>query len=554
MNNTVQDIINKIPTVLYFTEIPDRQQALKYLDYLYQNVPQSKNIDFDILSRAVIAHQLRIVSMKIIEPEILFLIALNKITLGDLTLSSNDLVKKVIAENPDKFDLDICYRVLAQIMTKIPRDLRERITGKHKLQVFQLVAQHIKMDTKLLERFIAFDPTLNTPISMELDTNDYKTLNDKYLRELYNFKQTQPYINSNSMEYGALASQLAQTTLSTQPITNANGNLKAKYIDQTPDLMLGTKDNTLYYFDSSSGVISEMPISGTNQTPVSLNDLKTVLTANKINQGDIQTAINSLTPKPTTDAETTSFINILENMFMGLFNGTTETKANIANQAQLPDNSPIPPSFLINLYNIKQNRSMNNNMGNGMGNGMVSRAGGEIANAASEYNSGWNVVSSRNANQTEKNIEYTPNIPNLKYNTTNTTDLIWGIDHSKLTNPQTTYKAFSAPEKHTRPIIGSNTNPTYADGTRMSNNAVIMEQQLAHLNSTYQHATTTTPATTTPATNTISHFNNMNNDVVSKIKNNNKDVENIALGFVSVIILIFLLVIFNTIRTSNSKA
>ena len=74
-----------------------------------------------------------------------------------------------------------------------------------------------------------------------------------------------------------------------------------------------------------------------------------------------------------------------------------------------------------------------------------------------------------------------------------------------------------------------------------------------YLNETTIPATTQS-STTVPITTSVSHFNNMNNDVVSKIKNNNKDVENIALGFVSIIVLIFLLVIFNSIRnTTNGK-
>ena len=51
MNNTdstaIQDIINKIPITLYFTETPDRQHALSYVQWLYSNIPQSKNINQD---------------------------------------------------------------------------------------------------------------------------------------------------------------------------------------------------------------------------------------------------------------------------------------------------------------------------------------------------------------------------------------------------------------------------------------------------------------------------------------------------------------------------
>ena len=207
-------------------------------------------------------------------------------------------------------------------MNKIPRDLKERITGKQKLQIFHLVSKFIKLDKSILEKFIAFDPSLNTPISMELNENDYKTLNEKYLRELHKFQQKHSYLNSNSLEYGALASELYQKAeLDAKLNGNSNDNyndnddtdtdsgntgntgdtgnfkstnIKAQYIDKNPDLMLGTKDNILYYYDSGSGTISEMPLNST-QVPVSISDLKTILTTNKIKQGDIADTINLLT-------------------------------------------------------------------------------------------------------------------------------------------------------------------------------------------------------------------------------------------------------------------
>ena len=64
---------------------------------------------------------------------------------------------------------------------------------------------------------------------------------------------------------------------------------KAQYIDESPSLMVGTEDKTLYYFDPSSGTLSEMPINK-NQTPVSVQDLKSILASQKINQGDIPRA------------------------------------------------------------------------------------------------------------------------------------------------------------------------------------------------------------------------------------------------------------------------
>ena len=59
------------------------------------------------------------------------------------------------------------------------------------------------------------------------------------------------------------------------------------------------------------------------------------------------------------------------------------------------------------------------------------------------------------------------------------------------------------------------------------------------------------PATTKQ----ISGFTNMNSDENSEIINiitkKNKDIENVAITFVSIIVLLFLLVIFNSIRNKN---
>jgi hypothetical protein len=584
-NSSVQDIVNKIPTYIYFSELPDRQQALKYVNYLYENVPQSKTVDQDKLYREVIARELRIVSMKIIEPEILIMIGLNKITLQDFTSPSNELVRKIVSENPDKYDLDILYRVLAQIMTKLPKDLKERVAGKHKLQIFQLVAKFIKMEPKLLEKFIAYDPSLNTPITMDLDQGDYNTLNKKYLQELYNFQQKQPYLNSNSLEYGALASQLAQTT----PTATPANNIKAQYIDQSPDMMLGTKDNTLYYFDSSSGTISEMPLNA-KQTPVSVSDLKTILASSKINQGDIQSSINSLTlpitnaTNGTTTTAPSGFISGLENMFKGLQTGTTQAQAVITTQANLPDNSPIPPAFLTKLYNLKKGKH-SNEYGNALNSSDVYSDGSNTGLYASLY-----------SNQNLPNYMQSDSIQSdaMQSDSANNSDgyLIRGIPHTKITNPKATYTAFSGPSIPTKPT-GPAGNPTFPGGRVMTNFDVQMDKIFYLLNKTYNNTqpiytnpsttipSTTTPSTTSqspsttsqlpsttsqlpsttsqsPSTTSISHFSNMNNNmnnknmVQEKIKNNNKDIENIALGFVTVIILLFLVVIFNSIRNSNS--
>ena len=382
------DIVNKIPNHLFFSALPDRQQVLKYINYLFSNVPESKTLPQDMLYREVISKHLRIINMKVIEPELFLCIALTTITLDDFTIPSDMLIKKVISENPDDNDLDLLYRVLSQVMSKISKDLKERITNKQKLQILHLVNKAVKIDKSVLERFISGNASLNTrndllsdtPITMELDKNDYNTLNEKYLKELYKFEKQHKYLNSNSLEYGGVAAKMYQTSSS---ISNSNSSSNsnniisnAQYIDKTPDLMLGTTDNILYYYDSGSGALSEIPITS-NQQPVSIDELKTILVKSKIKQQDIDNTINllnqtqhtQLSNAQTTTTEPQGILNKLTSLFKSADTSITQpiitqpphaiqiqninnTKLNNTklNNVKL-DNTPIPPSFLKKLYN-----------------------------------------------------------------------------------------------------------------------------------------------------------------------------------------------------------
>ena len=490
MNNTslVIDIVNKIPSNVYFQQMPDRQQTLIYIEYLFQNVPASKQVDSDKLFREVISRQLRIVSMKIIEPEILLLIALDKITIADFKLSSDELVKKVIGQNSDKYDLDVMQRIVAQIMTKLPRDLRERVAGKHKLQVFQLIAKQIHMEPKLLEKFINYDPNMNSAISMELNNSDYDTLNKKYLQELYSFQNKNAYIDSNSLEYGAIAAKMSLSQSSVPATTNSN-LLTAQYIDKNPALMLGTKDKIIYYFDPSSGTISELPMNG-NQVPVSVNDLKTILVSQNIKKNDIDNTIAAInaptsTPAPaptqTTASDSGSFFNLnkLENLFHFSDNPaiTTQTtipsmgNPTIGNPTMAPD-TPIPPEFLKELIQLK-------------------------------YNNG-------NPNM-DTSVMDTP-----------TTDNINNIMRTR---------------KPVKQIISK------SEGNEM-------KRRFQKLYNTYEH----NPVPTITSKSSFQNIATPEITVINKIKNDNKNIEKMATGFITILILIFLIVIILYIKGAKSSS
>jgi hypothetical protein len=590
---SVIDIVNKIPTDLYFSEIPDRQQVLKYLDYIYNNVPASSQIDQDKLIREVISRELRIVTMKIIEPEILLVVALDKISTADLSLPSSDLVRKVVAQNPDKYDLDIMQRVIAQIMTKLPRDIRDRVAGKHKLQIFQLVAKQLNMDPKLIEKFANYDPSLNTPITMELDKSDYNTLNKKYLKELYNFQKKQPYISANNLEYGALAAGIALAQPTGQA-TSASPILRAQYIDQSPDMMVGANDKKLYFFDTSSGTLSDFPVGNSKQTPVSIQDMKTILGSQKINEADIQKMINSLNPTTTT-ATTVPFTtrpsvtnpNItipqgyftqLENYFKNLVSNPSttqpQTTQSASSAASTPtsvssspsptqSNEPVPPEFIKKLYKLKSGSQTSSpynqynqysdgytQMMSGLGTSDVSMYGGNLNDYSRSSVASYLGAYSSQAPETpesgyssyyRKSSGYLPADSSMGWS--------WGgytqnnaLPIFEVKNPSITYAAFSGPSKNTK-----------ANYNGKSQNQINMEKAFKLLNSTYAH--NPKPTKNETSITSKSGFANLaaNSQEVSytiahekvntKIKNDNKNVEKIAIGFITILILIFLIAV-----------
>jgi hypothetical protein len=553
MNNTnsnvIQDIVKKIPITLFFSTLPDRQSALKYINWLYDNIPQSKTVVQDNLFREVISKHLRIVSMKIIEIEILFIVALKTITLEDFTLDHSSLIKKVISENPDENDLDLMYRILAQIMTKLPTDLRDKVTGEHKLQIFQLIASFINMEPKLLERFMAFDPSLNTPISMTLDSGDYNTLNKKYLEELAKFQASQPYVDSNSMEFASIANNM----LNTMPTTGSNNNIDGQYIDSSPDLMVGVQDNKLYYFDSSSGTISEFPISGQTQTPVSINDLTNVLLSNKVDKNQISSLISSLQSQnnPNNIPTTTHPISYLNSLFQKfdlsrIFKSSNETTITCQPIPPVQAIPPIPPQFILSQYspNPNQMAAMPNQM-SAMPpmppnpNQMPPIPNQIPPNPSITPNP--NLMQS-NPNQILRNpyfnpyynpdYNYNPNdfiYPNINLVPQQTSNFLTRNDACSLPNPPA-----SCPKKTDPNVTIPNDN--------------ILEARYKLRDSTYFRNP-----------QQVSHFSNMNSnndeaEFIKKITKNNKDIENVAIAFVTIIILLFVLVIFNSIRNKTGLA
>ena len=540
MNNTnatqIQNLVSKLPTTIFFEQLPDRTQVLKYIEWLNKNVPETKTVNQDQFFREVISKELRIVGMKITEIEILLVAGLNTVTLNDFSIDSKTLIQKLINENPDNYDLDIMYRILAQIMTKLPKDLKERVTGKHKLQIFQKIAQSINIDNTLLEKFVSLDPSLNTPneLTMDLEGGDYNTLNKKYLNELQKYEAAKGYLNSNSIEYADIAQKMVDNT----PATNKK-EINAEYIDNNPDFMLGKNDNILYYYDSSSGTLSEMPLNDKKQTQVSIQDLKTILTGNKIKKSDIDEliddmktvptklslpAVTVLSSDPSYAAKPSNFFDMIGSYFTSMFSteatATTSpvstlssisqpiqiTEPKLRSQGANSNRAPEPPLYIKQQANSGGSGSGGSGSGgSGGGSGVSGGSGGGSSGSGSSGSSGSGSSggSSGGADSPNKYDEYNqPNKPN-------------------------TYIPFEQPTA----------------GSRKDRISYDLEKKFQERKKTYE----------TFISNMNANIHNNETSFLNKMKNDNKNIENVALGFVSVIIIVFLLVIFNSIRNNNNN-
>ena len=81
-------------------------------------------IDNSYALRSILNTHLRFINMVVQDLSVLFLVGLNKITRNDLNLSESDLIIKLASENMDTSQMYIVNKMMAQIVSKLPYDLK----------------------------------------------------------------------------------------------------------------------------------------------------------------------------------------------------------------------------------------------------------------------------------------------------------------------------------------------------------------------------------------------------------------------------------------------
>jgi hypothetical protein len=316
----------------------------------YRIVSQTLPLNEDQIVRGLITACARYTTMKIQDLTVLLVCGLDVITRIDLDIPAQDLAAKLANQNRDITDLDTANRILGQITTKLPFDLREKFTPEQRLGVVNLVFQLLgfKLGSDQKRMYETFKGSLVSASKYMTDEEKKSSLEDNYLDDLEqvlgkdtlaelkkqgydpkDFSTEAVTMNINQGTYEEQLMALAPNAgkvpgqINTQPqpsptatgtnsqplpttrITNQSGNevLAAGYVDNAPELQMDIKNKDVYYFDKTSG--SLVPLKDAEiidgSTILSRRQLDRLFKEYNLSPGEIENLYANLTDDETVD-------------------------------------------------------------------------------------------------------------------------------------------------------------------------------------------------------------------------------------------------------------
>jgi hypothetical protein len=255
--NTIINATNKIPKQMLFKLGTDIEKVRDYLTYVYSENQELHLLNKDLVIRMVIAKHLRTINMKVSNTFILLLVALDKINRNDLRASESVIVAKLINQNREKHDLDIISKIIAQIRTKLPKDLSSRLTHNHINDVKTAIISNMKSIDRLIERY--------TDI-MNMDFSKVTTQDelDVFHMELSKQRRDTGY-NAQQLRHKKLNELEAreQELIRAKDLEHINRaseeKIDANYVDREPVLMEDDKYDKIYYYDKYSKTLQRLP-------------------------------------------------------------------------------------------------------------------------------------------------------------------------------------------------------------------------------------------------------------------------------------------------------
>ena len=279
-----------------FSDLITRSRIGQLFDK-YRTVSQSLPLNEDQIIRGLITACARYATMKLQDLTVLLVCGLEVITRIDLDIPAPDLAAKLANQNRDNTDLDTANRILGQITTKLPFDLREKFIPEQRLGVVNLVFQLLgfKLGSDQKRMYETFKGSLVSASQYMTEDQKRSSLEDNYLDDLEqvlgkdtltelkkqgydpkDFSTEAVTMNINQGTYEEQLMKLAPQAgkvpgqintnpsptatgpngqlLQTTRITNKAGEevLAAGYVDNDPELQMDIKNRDMYYYDKTS--------------------------------------------------------------------------------------------------------------------------------------------------------------------------------------------------------------------------------------------------------------------------------------------------------------
>jgi hypothetical protein len=302
-----EKFIKSIPATEFYSTVLTRPKIANIYDKYYSPNQLQYQLTHEQVLRAIMVTCFRYINMSIQDVTVLLVYGLDNLTRLDLDLSEQHLAEKLAQQNPDKNDIDVINRIIAQVVTKLPADLREKLTPLLRLRMIQKLNEDLQhmydfMANKRIEAlkqtpnpsgvaepaeikffkegFQTNSPHMrlianNTPKTTALDNNFLKeeqdiknSLGEKTVAELEANGYTINNIAKSSIDMRFNAGDYEQQL---RAIDSLSGNnkvtkdiipenvLESTYVQNDPQLHMDAKTKELYYFDEYSGTLT--PIS-----------------------------------------------------------------------------------------------------------------------------------------------------------------------------------------------------------------------------------------------------------------------------------------------------
>jgi hypothetical protein len=346
------DFIKSIPTAEFYSNILTRPKIANIYDKYYSTNTTHLQVMPEQAIRAIMVQCFRYVNMKIQDVSVLLVYGLNNLRRADLDLTLEHLADKLAKQNPDPNDIDVINRIIAQVVTKLPADLREKLVPQLRIQMIQTLHQTLKIMFDPSEAKFKMSPasarepqtaiqyalaTENNPSGASLEgfqdrlllapePSKLTSLEHNFLMEMNDLETALGTSTLQELKQNGYAPELLTKTSINMRIGagDYNTQLKAmskpagsrpgiltdtptqniissKYYQEDPQLHMDAKTKELYYFDEYSGTL--VPVTDvtriTGEEITTAKQLNTLLKDHNLSKAETDKLLDELNPSGT---------------------------------------------------------------------------------------------------------------------------------------------------------------------------------------------------------------------------------------------------------------